>query len=74
MIFKSKIGIFIISILFLMMCMSSVSAGDTDNLNFHDVSKSNMTNIYGYGGFDELNSDIQNLEPGDIYDIQKDYT
>ena len=57
-----------------MMCMSSVSAGDTDNLNFHDVSKSNMTNIYGYGGFDELNSDIQNLEPGDIYDIQKDYT
>lgn len=57
-----------------MMCISCVSAGDTNNSNSHDLSKSNLTNIYGYGSFDELNSDIQNLEPGDIYDMQKDYT
>lgn len=46
-----------------MMCVSCVSAGDTNNSNSHDLSKSNLTNIYGYGSFDELNSDIQNLEP-----------
>ena len=56
-----------------MMCISCVSAGDTNNLNSYDFSKSNLTNVYGYGSFDELNSDIQNLKPGDIYDIQKDY-
>lgn len=57
-----------------MMCISCASAGDADNSNFYDLSTSNMTNIHGYGSFDELNSDIQNLKPGDIYNIQKDYT
>ena len=74
MVFKSKLLILVISILFLMMCISCVSAGDTNNLNSYDFSK-NQTwqTLYGYGSFDELNSDIQNLEPENIYDIQKDY-
>ena len=48
--------------------ISCVSAAD------NTLSMENNTNDHINAGFDVLQNDINNLNPGDVYNIDKDYT
>ena len=67
--FKNQF-ILIIFCLLVFISMSSVCASDSDNITINDNREFPVCDI---GSFDELNTDIQNLHPGDIYEVNKNY-
>ena len=78
---KRPMLLIIITICFFM-TVSCICAEDNLNETFADTSDEfspethNINSLYGIndsGTFDELDSDIQNLNPGDIYELNRDY-
>lgn len=78
-----KVVVFAIICFYIFIGFSCVFAGDVNDTTFNkesdvlDINESYET-LYEdtdvLGDFDELNRDIQNLCPGDTYDIDKDYS
>ena len=70
--------LFLISVLlFIFIGMSCVSAGNMDSALLNNQTPPNdhspTENITVIGSYEDLNNDIQNLQPGDTYNIDKDY-
>ena len=64
---QSRLLLILICMLFFI-SISCVSAAD------NTISMENNTRNHIDAGFDVLQNDIKNLNPGDVYNIDKDYT
>ncbi|WP_407415821.1 hypothetical protein [Methanobrevibacter sp.] len=60
-------------ILIIFISISCVSASDNTNTTQNMGSDISIDNISIPGTYDDLNTDIQNLHSGDVYNITKDY-
>ena len=65
--FKKNGVILVIFCLLIFISISSVCASENKDLNVID------DNITNFGTFDDLNSDIQSIHSGDIYNITRNY-
>ena len=60
-------------IMIVFISISCVSANDNTNETVNHESDITIDNASATGTFDDLNKDIQNLKPGDVYNVTQDY-
>ena len=70
MIYKNKF-LFVLMCLLFFISMSCVCAGD--NVNVTAVDNSVDVPVCNAASFDDLENDVRNLNPGDIYNVTQDY-